>query len=123
MVTIHSSPLLPFYHVVLNFRSLYVFCHQFKGLNCFSPQISGHIVHSGSYRFLVAVETPLLSVLECWHVSQDVCGEGVLKSGDSASALELAIACRDAFCGDGAASTLSAALRGTTFINVYSINF
>ena len=49
MVTIHSSPLLPFYHVVLNFRSLYVFCHQFKGLNCFSPQISGHIVYSGSY--------------------------------------------------------------------------
>ena len=96
-----------------------MFCHQFKGLNCFSPQISGHIVYS---RFL-AVETPLLSVLECWHVSQDVCGEGVLKSGDSASALELAIACRDAFGGDGTASTLSAALRGTTFINVYSINF
>ena len=56
-------------------------------------------------------------------MSQDVCGEGVLKSGDSVSALELAIACRDAFGGDGAASTLSAALRGTTFINVYSINF
>ena len=56
-------------------------------------------------------------------MSHDVCGEGDLNSGDSVSALELAIACRDAFGGDGAASTLSAALRGTTFINVYSINF